>query len=290
MRKYKIFDKGQIFYSSLFFIALAFAGCGPAKPKVIKICPGTETLAKSLNSLKERVRLNKAFNARGKCILEYYHQGRKKENFPVKLWINPPHQIRLQGEVAFNKRGIDVGSNNEEFWLGLKPKEIGNSYYWGKWPEQTGFGKLRIDPKTVLEALGIVEIGKDENWSLANQGAYDILAMRDENGTLRKNIHIYNCDYRVAKIEYFDPNEQVVVVTQLQYNKSFEDISVPDVIRIETIGEDDDAFSFKIKLKSVNPFEFDDKKQKIFFMRQQSPKGFKHILRIIGDEAFEQTQ
>ena len=72
----------------------------------------------------------------------------------------PPVEIYMQGDVAFDPKGIVLGSNEEEFWLAVRLKEV-SGYWWGRWSEESRPEKLMISPRLVLEALGVAAVGDD---------------------------------------------------------------------------------------------------------------------------------
>jgi len=182
-----------------------------------------------------------------------------------------------------------LGSNEQEFWLAIKPKEV-STYHWGLWSEQNSSESLMINPKTVLEALGVVALGGDEDWSLSNEGPFDVLTQRNNRGGIVKKVYIYSCDYQVFKIEYFNEDEQIVAVAELyKYKEVSKGCFVPSVIRIITHAQKGRKDSLTMTLKSVKPYKFDEKKQRIYFEPPKS-KGFKHIYRIINDNFIEQVQ
>jgi len=222
----------------------------------------------------------------------------------VKLWVNPPGEIYLQGDIAFDPKGLIAGSNKHEFWLAIKPKEI-NSYWWGKWAEETSGQKLMLSPKMVLEALGIAEIGGEGNWSLSNVDHYDVLSKRNERATVIKKIYIYNSrDYLIKKIEYFDANGQAAVVTELdKYKKVLNDFPpsreghsrfggvpfVPTFIKIITCIDGKEEDSVRITLGSIKSMNFTDKQRRRLFTRP-APRGYKHVYKIVDGNIIEQPQ
>jgi len=269
---------------------LLVTGCAPELRQPRRICAGKQTLAQSFDSLRSNSEKVLPLKATGRCNARFYAEDKKyKESFPVTLWLNPPAQIRLHGDLFLNPRGIVLGSNEHEFWLALKPKEI-STYHWGLWSEQGLSESLLINPKTVLEALGVVAVGGDEAWSLSNKGPFDILTQRNNQGSVIKKVYIYNCPYQISKIEYFNEDEQIVAVTELyNYKKVSEGCSVPRAINITTHSHDDRKDSLDIRLKSVKPYKFDEKKKRIYFEPPRS-KGFKHIYRIIDGNFTEEPR
>ena len=270
---------------------LIVSGCAPRIQKPIRVCPGKRFTAESLSALKSRSENAVSLRANGQCRLEYYIEGEPKphkENFQVKLWVNPPAQIYLQGDVAFDAKGIVLGSNENEFWLAMKPKEI-SGYWWGRWSQRSCFDELMISPKILLEALGIVEIGDEKNWSLSNKGAFDILTKRDGQDKIIEKIYIDNCDYLVKRIEYFDAGRPVVVTESEEYEEVSEGFFVPAVVKIAKRTENNGEDLVKITLGSIKPMNFTDKQKCRLFTRPE-PKGFKHIYKIVDGDVIEQIQ
>jgi hypothetical protein len=245
----------------------------------------------SLDVLNERSENAVSLRANGQCRLQYYDGGKKhKENFPVKVWVNPPAEIYLQGDVAFDARGIVLGSNEDEFWLAMKPKEI-SGYWWGRWSDANCPEMLMISPKLLLEGLGIVMVDTDEhNWRLSNKDGFDVLTKHSDQGVVQKSIHVDCCDYLIAKIEYFDAGGQAIAVVDLdKYKEVVEDFFVPAGIKITTYGEQavEDSVEVSFSLRSIKPASFTDKQRDRLFRRPE-PRGFEHIYEIVDGEMIEQ--
>ena len=261
---------------------LAFAGCAPQMHRPSRICPGKESVVEALDFLKLRSQDAVSFKASGQCLFQYYVEGKlHKENFPVKLWVSPPVKIRLQGDVAFNPKGIVLGSNEREFWLSMKPKEI-SSYWWGRWSEENCFEKLMLNPKVALEALGALEVGVGKRgWSLSKQSSFDILTRQNKKGKVTQKIYVDSCDYLVRRIEYFDVSGRMIIVVELdRYKQVLEDLYIPSLIKIVNYSKNDleDLIRMTISLKSIKSTELTEKAQRRLFSRPE-PRGFKHIYR-----------
>lgn len=279
------------FAGAIVLPVILFAGCAARKVESLRICPGKKSIAESLFSLSSNSEGAASLKANGRCLAQIYVDGKlHKEDFAIKLWINPPVELYLQGDVAFDPKGIVIGSNEDEFWLAMKPKEIGNSYYWGKWSEQDGFGKLKIAPSLLLEALGLSEISDEGTLSLSNEGSFDILTKYNEQGAKSKKIYVDCCDYRVRKIEYLDANGKAVIVTEPdKYKKVSEGFFVPAIIKIINRAHDGTEESLKISLNSIKQQDFSAKLRKALFSRPE-PRSFRHIFRIIDGKMVEQQQ
>ena len=280
-----------VFYTFLWLNVFGFAGCAAEMKKPTHLCPGKKSAAESLALLEQRAENIVPLKATGQCLLQYYDEDKKlkKENFPVKLWANPPSEIYLQGDLAFDPKGIVLGSNEDEFWLAMKPKEI-SGYWWGRWSAGHYLDNMMIGPQILLEALGIVRVGPQENWLLLNEGGFDVLVKRQ--GTAEnKRIDIYNCDYLIRRIEYFDAGQPAAVAELAEYKEVIKGFFVPSVIKIVNLSEDngEDLVSISLNLGSIKPASFTEKQRKRLFTRPE-PKGFKHIYKIFESDMIEQSQ
>jgi len=281
-------------YKHRFFYIIALAililtGCGPQISESMRLCPGKADVAEAVRTMAEHRKNVQPFKGSGQCLWQYYDADDEKlhkENFAVKLWVDPPDEIYLQGDVAFDGKGIILGSNEDEFWLSIKP-EI-SSYWWGRWAHQDSFANIKINPKLMLEAFGISAVENEKNWSLSSEGVFDVLTKRNEQKTIVKKIYVDSCDYLVRRIEYFDANKQSAVIVELdKYKQVFRDFFVPTVAKITNRTEGNREDSVRITLKSVRLANFTERAQKRLFTRPE-PRGFKHIYKIIGGDVSEQ--
>jgi hypothetical protein len=127
------------------FLILISAGCADLPVQPLRICPGAESAAEAVAVLDARTLNAVSFKASGRCRLKYHEDGREKnENFAVKLWMNPPSEIYMQGDVGFDPKGLVLGCNERDFWLALKPKEI-SSYWWGRWARNDAYESILIN-------------------------------------------------------------------------------------------------------------------------------------------------
>jgi len=281
------------FFWSVIALIVIIAGCEP-QPQAQKPLPirlETEPTTKALFILKARAEKAVPLKAIGQCLLEYWIEGKShKENFPVKLWVNPPLEIYLQGDMAFDPQGIVAGSNGREFWLWIKPKEV-SSYWWGRWSPESRLEKLMISPRQVLEALGMVEVGSVKDWSVADKGSISVLIKRDKQGKTVKKIYIHDRrDYLIRRIVYFNENGQVAVIAQLdEYKQVLKDFFVPTAIVISKLAEVGGEGSARIKLRSIKTIKFNDEQRRRLFSRPP-PRGFKNIYQLIDGNIIKQPQ
>jgi len=238
----------------------------------------------ALNARREKIA---PIRASGQCLLRYYLDDKQhKENFPVKIWTSPPAEIYLQGDVAFDATGMVLGSNADEFWFWLKPKEI-CSFWWGKWSQADQWETFALSPQVLLEAFGAVDLPAGD-WSLTH-GRYDILWLHNDQGVLLKRVFIGPCDYVVAKIEYFGSAGQITATAEFSgYKKIADGFFVPNNIKIIAPAGDGKENSALFSLASVNPAQLTEQQRQRLFVRP-IPRGFEHIFRIVDGKAVEQT-
>jgi len=268
---------------------LIFAGCALEIQKPVEVVPGKESVAEALSVLKARSQNAVPLLARGRCLLQYYDADKKKhkkESLTVSVLVKPPVEIYLRGDATLAPKAIVFGSNEREFWLSIR-----RTCWWGTWSEQNSSEGLMINPRTVFEALGVAEIKAEENWSLSNEGAFDVLT-RQEQGVVIKKIYIYSLDYLVKKIEYFDSNSQAVAYTEMDGYKEVSDgFFVPALIKIITCRQNngEDSLGITLDLKSIRPKTITEGMQNFYFNRRP-PQGFKHEYRIISGKWIEQRR
>ncbi len=272
---------------------LILTGCVPKIRESLQICPGKESAVEALAASRFHSQNMVPLKANGQCRLDYYVEGKKKpqsENLSVRLWANPPVEIYLQGDKPLVPTAIVLGSNEREFWLSIRPKEI-SLYCWGAWSEQDSSEGPVVNPRTLLEALGIAEVEAGDGWSLSNEGAFDVLT-RQEQGVTTRKIYIYSCDYRVRRIEFFGSNGQVVARAELdRYQEVSEGFFVPAVMKVVTYGRNtaEGSLSITLRLESIKPAEITEQQRNHLFERRP-PRGFKHVRRIVNGKWIEEPQ
>jgi hypothetical protein len=277
------------FFITIFSAILALAGCAPEMREPEEILPGKKTLAEALSVLRSRSDNIGSLRANGRCRWLTQSDGKSgKEEFSVKLWLNPPAEVYLQGDVGFNPRGIVLGSNASEFWLLIKPEV--SRYSWGKWSEQGSTGGLMFVPKTLDEALGIVEVVDEEEWTFFKEGDFDVLVRRDNENRIVKKIYINRRDYLTRRIEYFDVNGKAAAIAELdRYKEVSKDFYFPTSISIimRGGGGDDDSASIILNLQSVKSASFTETQRNALF-NPPPTKGYKNIYRIIDGHMVEE--
>ncbi|MGA2071669.1 MAG: hypothetical protein ABSG97_10000 [Sedimentisphaerales bacterium] len=265
-------------------LVLFLAGCA-VQPMCH--CPGKTTADEAIVVLKSHREKAAPICATGQCLLRYHVEGKiRKENFPVKLWVNPPYEIYLQGDVAFDATGLVFGSNADEFWFWLRPKEA-SSYWSGKWSQAGIWNGLAVSPMIVLEAFGAVDM-RNGDWTLSRDGSFDLLILRNDRGVIIQKIYIEPCDYVVRKIERFDDSGDIYLKAEfVEYERAAEGFLIPLRIKIVAVSKEGGEDSVEITLSFVKPAELSSQQRQRLFVRPL-PRGFNHIYQVIDGEAVEQ--
>ncbi len=135
---------------------LVFAGCAQEITLPTRVCPGKNSLDEALAALHAQSQKAVPLKANGTSRVRFYVEGRKKpkkEGLDIKLRVNPPAEIYLQGDKILMPKAVVLGSDEQEFWLSISPEEI-STHIWGKWAEQDSAGRHWINFKKLLGDLG----------------------------------------------------------------------------------------------------------------------------------------
>ena len=279
--RFRISDFG---FRILGMAVIVVAGCTTLQP--LPVCPGKSNAQEALQALSVRAGQAVTFRAGGQCRLAYHvpdERGVKRYSLALPLvWFCPPSDMYIRGSITADPKVVIIGSNQEEFWLTLRPKEI-SSYYWGRWDQATSAEGPMINPGVVLEAFGLLG-HNDPNaaWSFEKQGPYDVLTRLDAAGQPVKRVHIYTCDYLVRKMEYFGRDGVVVAVAELgKYKSVTESFQVPTQIHVTTIGKDRREDTIDIQLDSLKATELSEQARQRMFKRDPNDMGrFDHVYRL----------
>ena len=281
-KKHNLFLLAVLITASLFFTQ----GCRtPEQVDSQVICKGITASEQGLAYLAVHRQKARSFKANGSCVFHYFDSQWRKEQFNVKMWFEPFDNFRMQGDIAFDPTGIVVGSNQNRFWLVLKPKEI-RGYWWGQWEDENFyFEQIKINPRVFIEVFGIVDTGSWQNWTLTKRGRYDILVKKSPLGKITKEIYLDRCTQKIKRIEQLDDQGRVIIIAQIDNYQSVGDgFEVPRKIKIEKFSEisKKDSVKIEIDLSSINADKFTSRqKQALFSMPKKD--HFDKVYRIVDD-------
>lgn len=221
-------------------------------------------------------------SASGDLKYFYFENGKKKPEpkLDSSLRFAPPKRLYF-GSKSIVGEAIRLGSNDDEFWFQMKPKEI-SKYWWGKWSQlERCPSNLLISPESMLDALGMVKV--DRSWLLIDYKGTDALVKIGTNGMIAKKIFVNRRGYVVSRIEYYDKKGLIIAAVDIDdYRHANEGSPVPAKIDIATYNTDSGEVMAKIEIRLKNlKFLEPGKIGKKLFVRPE-PKGFKDVY-VMGD-------
>ena len=274
-------------------VLLFGGGCEPPlKPPVgdeIKLLKGKPDIAAAVGAINANRQFVKPIRAGGNCLIEWFDDDGKKhkENPAIQLRLVPPDHLYFSGDILGGE-AIRFGTNPEEFWFRIKPKEV-SGYWWGKRSTARACGAGRhLGPESLLEALGLVDV--DHTWILSSKPGYDILTLKGNAGLPIKRIEIDWRDYLVRKIEHFDEfGEITVVVNMSKYTVGAGEIAgivVPTRIIIAYLNMPNGGLLTDITLRDLKPFRPTEAQMKGKLFTRPDTKGFEDIYELDKDCRF----
>jgi hypothetical protein len=271
----------HILYFTAIVTVISILGCtGPKQPAgPVVIVPGMSDISESVAALEKHRAGVLPITANADVKIIFFKDGKKKEENPdASLAFAPPKQLFFRAK----RLGIEViwvGSNDEEFWFRMKPKEI-SQYFWGTWSQLDGCSSnLLISPESMLDALGMVTV--DSSWLLIDRQGEDVLVKIGENNYADKMIFIDRNGYLISRIEYNDKIGLIMASVDMSDYRSVGDSTpVPAKINITAYKDGEVTTEIKIKLKNLKYLKPERIGKKLF--KRPEPKGFKSIFKM-GD-------
>jgi hypothetical protein len=276
---------------ALFLVLLAailpLVGCpgpGTHKPPSVPIqgMGSIEAAAAALAAHKAGVIPVKAY---GKLKYIYTENGeRKEENIDANLRFIPPNRLFFNATTGVGE-AIRLGSNEKEFWLQMKPKEI-SRYYWGTWKQLDGCSSnLLISPESMLDALGMVNV--DSSWMLMGYDGQDMLVKFGDDNRITKRIFVNRKGYLVSRIEYYDDQEsKTLTVDMSDYKPVGGGSPIPTKINITDYDIGEVKAKIEITLKKPRFLKPEDIRESLF--ERPLPKRFKLIFKMGDNCMFEE--
>ncbi len=262
---------------------VGLAGChGPLGGG--KVVPGKDTFLDAARVLQSRVDGFEPTQLTGTCSLDYPDEDgkwRRTSPFTMKLWLEPPHNLHVQIIAAPGPEGkIFLGANQQAFWLSIKP-EI-NTYWFGRWDDVSGVTDLDLNPRVVLESLGMIQFALDESWALENQKRMDVLTCTDTaSGKLVKRFYVATKTYHLTQIEYYDELGDLAVAVELKRYKVLDGKnSVPTGICVSRYARDELQGRVTFALTDGVPRQFTEKHRARMFQPVKSTAGYDEVIPV----------
>lgn len=248
----------------------------------VKLTPGKETIEQAMEALQEQAKAFEPTQINGTCKLGYRDEDgkwRKMPSFNMRVWLEPPYNLCLVGSAAPGPEGkISLGANQASFWLSIKP-EI-NTYWYGEWDDMSDATALELNPKVVLESLGMIQFMPYETWQLEKKKGMDVLTCKDAaNARMIKRLFVRTKTYHLEKIVYYDGYDEPTVVVDLErYEVLDGQNSVPTGIRVTRYTEGNREGSVIFNLNQGTIRQFKESNRSMF--QPAAPKGYDQVIHV----------
>ncbi|MCF7972392.1 MAG: hypothetical protein K9N55_01110 [Phycisphaerae bacterium] len=259
------------------------SGCMGPLGRGRQMASGKASLEDAASALQTQVQSFEPTQINGMCKLGYRDEEgkwRKLPSFNMKLWLEPPYNLCLQSTAVSGPEGkIFLGANQEEFWLSIKP-EI-NTYWYGRWDDVPDVTTLELNPRVVLESLGMIEFAPHETWRLENQKGLDVLTCTDTvSARVIKRLFVTTKSYQLAKIIYYnDLGDPAVVVDLERYRVLDGRNPVPTGIRVTRYGGGHPEGRVTFNLTQGVLRQFTDKTRARMF-QPVTPTGYDQVIHV----------
>jgi hypothetical protein len=277
-------------FIALLLSVLGLAGChGPLGRG--KIVPGKATLEEAVSTLQHQAEGFKPTQINGTCKLGYRDQGGKWKRttaFTMKLWLEPPYNLHVGITAMPGPEGkIFLGANQEAFWLSIKP-EI-NTYWYGRWddlPDVSDVTQLELNPRVVLESLGMIQFAPHETWQLESLKRQDVLTCRESaTGQLIKRFYVATKTYQMAKIEYYDVLGDLAAAVEMERYKVLDGKnSVPGAIQVSRYASGKLEGRVKFALNRGVLRQFTEKIRARMFQPVAATAGYDEVIPVTGSD------
>ncbi len=199
---------------------------GPLPPPAFSETPQLDTVMAAVNENSRRVR---QLQAEGASL--------GIEGVPATLQadlaVERPHRFRLTARISgFTGRELDMGSNDELFWLWIRRNPRPAVFYapHSRFPHSAASQFVAVDPVWLIEALGLAEFdpqGRHEGPFPAGEGRLEVRSVLskpdgpwtrvmivDDRYAWILEQHLYNAGGRLVASVYadqfrYDPDAQV---------------------------------------------------------------------------------
>lgn len=283
LRKFRIVKYRLSIQFFFMVLGLSILGCKPSlvieKPE--RIVLGKSSIAAAGAVLGENRLQMVPIQASGELFYEEFAGGKLKEHLKFtggQLRFVPDRRMYFRANNLFGE-AIKLGSNDKEFWLRMKPKEV-NRYWSGTWERLRNCREqLLLSPKIMLEALGVVSV--DSSWKIINQPGVDVLVKYDDIGLPLKKIYVRTSDYLIEKIEYYGKGIFIAVEVKLSGYKKIEGkVSVPGNIMITSFDDGVVQSTMEVRFKRIKRFVPTKKDLSGDLFKPAKTKGIENIYRL----------
>jgi hypothetical protein len=216
------------------------------------------------------------FRAYGRLEINSEGAGGGRDNLPVKLWVNPPYDLYIQGDAAFDPKAVIAGCNAREFWLWIKPGSM-KGYWWGEWPFWGRAFGLAVNPALVLEAFFPAGTHPDPERSRFYEA--DGFSVIETAGTdPARRIYLPRCGGPPARVEYLEAGRVMATMELSGYVALSRDFSMPSRIIIKGAPAEG-QMELHLRLSRVEPVKLNERQLEALFTRPRA-RGDAPVYRV----------
>lgn len=259
-------------------LGLCLPGCVQDPSPQLDTSPESRQIL--VNTIQEHAQRAQGFRAYGTSVHGFVDSDGKTRTLPpfgCTLFFKPPECIHLISKATATG-SIYLGCNKESFWMAIKP-EI-NTYYWGRWDQAIQEGVLPINPKVVLEAIGLIDLGDTERWVLEEEGDALVLTRPYPEKRIIKKVYVDKKRLRIERIMYMNTEHVPLVVADLAGHRAIaKDFAVPTITRVTAFEQGERVGWVTIKLKD---FRLADLKDKLF--KRPPDRSYEQVIEVTKDK------
>ncbi len=249
----------QIIFALIVFLVLgngcrtvnSFRSPGERAPVVFSTAPDLGGLVNAINANTAEVR-------QLSCDIQIRMDG--VPPLSGTLIVEKPRRMRLKaGLIGISEMGVDVGSNDEEFWVWNKSAFGGQApaIYFAKHSE---FAKssmrqsIPLEPQWIIDALGLISLepkGLIQSPLVRADGRYELrMEMQTRHGPVTKKLVVDSTTGLVLQQAVYDANMRLIAYSNAVEHQYFTEFhaSLPRQIKLVVIGPDGRPNSLTVNL------------------------------------------
>lgn len=230
-----------------------FQASAPPIPTVFQATPGTNELVAAIRGNTESVR---QLNSNVKVVMD---------GMPASasgtLLIERPQNLRLKvGILGMTDTGIDIGSNQDRFWI-FNKSSLGGSrpaIYFARHREYEHSAirqTIQLRPQWLIDAMGLVQFDPSETVESPFQrdGNLELYTtLPTANGNLHRVITVAPRTGIVLQQALYDGNNRLLGWSRSSKHRYFPEhnVSLPQHIELTAVGPDGNNMKLSVQIQS----------------------------------------
>jgi hypothetical protein len=262
-----------------------FQSAPPSAPVVFQAAPGQRQLIEAINANSAEVR-------QLSCDVQIRMEG--VPPLSGTLIVEKPKKLRLKaGLIGMTEMGVDMGSNDEAFWIWTKSSAGGQAptFYYAshrEFAQSPMRQSLPFEPQWIIDALGFLTLPEDGSVKGPFQrgdGRYELRIESLDSSPLSTRILVVDSKTGLVQQQaFYNAQHQLVAYAnaiQHQYFEAFH-ASLPRRIEVVALGPDQRPTSLTVDLAGheINQLYGDPERQ--WTMPQPADAQWVHLAQAVG--------